>query len=398
MKNIGIVTAWFERGAGYVSYTYMSLLQKEGYNVFVYARGGEEDGKKDEKWNLPFVTWEKKKSLAARTSTQISERDFYKWIRENHIDLLLFNDQRAYDIVILTRKHFPDIPLVSYVDYYTEGILKTYLIYDALICNTHRHMQAMDFHPQSYYLKWGTDLEVYKPIRENHDQVTFFHSAGMSVRKGTEILIKAYIGAELYKNSKLIIHTQLPIEKVSDGYSKDDLGKYGIEVIQKTVSAPGLYHLGDVYVYPTRLDGLGLTMYEALACGMPVIATDYPPMNEVINDNVGSLVKLERNYCRFDAYYWPMSICDTDDLALKMKEYIDNRDLINTKGKRAREESEKQYDIFGRSNELKEIIENIHTIPHDKVFDSNTLRKEKVALKVERSKIRMGQFYHFFKK
>ena len=64
-----------------------------------------------------------------------------------------------------------------------------------------------------------------------------------------------------------------------------------IEFIEKTVSAPGLYFRGDVYLYPTRLEGIGLTICEALASGLPVITTNDAPMNEfVIDGETGYLV------------------------------------------------------------------------------------------------------------
>lgn len=114
----------------------------------------------------------------------------------------------------------------------------------------------------------------------------------MSSRKGTDILIDAFIDGKLYEKSVLVIHTQIPVERVCK-YDKLHLEKYGIQIIEKTVTAPGLYYLGDVYVYPTRLDGLGLTMYEALASGLPVITSDFPPMNEAVNCNIGRLVKIK---------------------------------------------------------------------------------------------------------
>src|SRR5437868_3055749 len=40
--KVGIITAWFERGAANVSRNYMEGLQKLGHEVFVFARGGEE--------------------------------------------------------------------------------------------------------------------------------------------------------------------------------------------------------------------------------------------------------------------------------------------------------------------------------------------------------------------
>src|SRR5699024_6606517 len=143
---------------------------------------------------------------------------------------------------------------------------------------------------QSYYVPWGTDTELYRPNYEKRadKQLTFFHSAGMSNRKGTNFVIDCFIEGEIYKEAKLIIHTQKNFER-NFGYNIKELEKFNVEIIEKSVTAPGLYYLADVYVYPTMLDGLGLTMYEALSAGLPVITTNHPPMNEVINNDVGYL-------------------------------------------------------------------------------------------------------------
>lgn len=352
--NIGIVTTWFERGAAYVSRSYMNLLEKENDSVFIYARGGEQQAQKDDNWNLPNVTWNGKLN-----TFKISIRSLLKWIKTNKIEIILFNEQQDFRILAKIKKYSPETIIGAYIDYYTEKLLPLYNIYDFVICNTKRHMQAMSHFEQKFYVKWGTDIKLFNA--ENHkknDKITFFHSVGMSPRKGTDILLNAFINGRLYEKSKLIIHTQIPIEKVC-GYSDEILKNYGIEVVQKTVSAPGLYYLGDVYVYPTRLDGLGLTMYEALASGLPVITTDYPPMNEVVDDNVGKLVKLERNYCRWDAYYWPMSICDENDLISKMSFYIDNPDIVEEHRVNARRKAELEYNLDDRSKEVHDIFTNV---------------------------------------
>lgn len=353
-KRIGIITTWFERGAAYVSRVYMELLQKAGYEVFIFARGGEIQAKNDEHWNLSNVTWSKK---GTRTF-EISEIELIKWVEKNSISLLIFNEQQDFRILSSLKKRKPKLILIAYVDYYTEATLPLFNIYDLLICNTYRHLQAMNFHPYAKYLKWGTDISLYKPLSNglNNDKITFFHSVGMSPRKGTDVLLNAFINGKLYDKANLIIHTQIPIDKVSN-YSETQLIKYNIKIIQKTVTAPGLYYLGDVYVYPTRLDGLGLTMYEALASGLPVITTDYPPMNEVIDNNVGKLVKVERNYCRSDSYYWPMSVCDESDLIEKMNYYIINKAKISSFKKNARLKAKTEFNINDRITELSKIIE-----------------------------------------
>lgn len=362
-QTVGIVTAWFERGAAYVSKLYYEALKKK-FNVIIFARGGEKYGKGDPKWDFPYVHWGKRYA-----GFKINKREFFKWIESNNIDILFFNEQREYSILAETKRKYPNIKLGAYVDYYTEDTLPFFNIYDFVICNTERHLQAMQFHKQAKFIRWGTDINLYKPQVEKYNlkkkEVTFFHSVGMSPRKGTNILLKTFINYGLYKTSKLIVHTQIPVEKVSD-YNKEQLEKYGIRVIQKTVSAPGLYHLGDVYVYPTRLDGLGLTMYEALSSGLPVITTDYPPMNEVVKSDCGKLVKVAKHYSRFDAYYWPMSVCDGESLAKCMKYYIDNPEKLVQEKVNARKRACKLYNWNKNSQQLPDVFENIKCYPLDK--------------------------------
>lgn len=350
---IGIVTTWFERGAAYVSKAYMQNLMRAGHKVLIYARGGEENSC-DSDWSGDYVTFGKR-----LYDEVVDKKHFFDWIVNNGIEAVLFNEQRSFDIVAETKKAFSAVKLGCYVDYYTESTLPWFDIYDFLICNTRRHETAMKKHPQKYYLRWGTDIELFHPKTrvKNDDTVRFFHSVGMSPRKGTDILLDSYIDGRLYQKSKLIIHTQIPIEKVC-GYGVQELNDYGIEIIHKTVTAPGLYHMGDVYVYPTKLDGLGLTMYEALASGMPVITTNSGPMNEIIDDEVGTLVEVEYYYCRKDAYYWPMSVCNKSSLIQAMEGYIDNPRHLIKQSEAARQKAVCLYDWTKRVEELNNIFVN----------------------------------------
>jgi glycosyltransferase involved in cell wall biosynthesis len=98
-----------------------------------------------------------------------------------------------------------------------------------------------------------------------------------------------------------------------------------ITLIEREVGEPGLYNCGDVYVYPSRLDGIGLTLAEASASGMPVITTDAPPMNEMVQHGAnGRLVAVKSYEQRQDGYYWPVSVCERASLVEAMQWYIDN--------------------------------------------------------------------------
>lgn len=374
--NIGFVTTWFERGAAYVTKAYVDAIAPY-HNTFIYARGGEKYAKDDAKWNKENVTW----GLNLH-GDKISFPHIKKWIDKNNIEIVFFNEQQNTDILYQLREYLPKIKIGTYVDYYKENTVHEFLLYDFLICNTKRHLSVFADHPQVFYIPWGTNIEIFKPqkIRESNE-ITFFHSVGMSTRKGTELLLNVFIKNNLSKKSKLIIHSQLDFLSQYN-ISKEILEENNIELHSGTVTAPGLYHLGDVYVYPTRLDGLGLTMYEALACGLPVITTNNAPMNEVINDKVGYLVDVERYYSRSDGYYWPLSEVNLDSLKDALLYYIDlyNNEDIQYYKKLAREEAINNWNWADREQDIVNIFEKVKKIDVDLNFrqlikERNTLKK-----------------------
>ena len=63
----------------------------------------------------------------------------------------------------------------------------------------------------------------------------------------------------------------------------------------------GLVRAADCYVSPHRAEGFGLTVAEAMALGVPVIATDYSGTVDFVSEDVGfplryRLVELDRDY------------------------------------------------------------------------------------------------------
>lgn len=365
--RIGFVSTWFERGAAYVTKQYADLLEKEGHDIYIYARG-ESYAIGNPKWDLPNVEWGKK-----LYDTCLDFKQFSTWIKKNSIECVFFNEQRDMQSVIRLKLEFPEVKIGTYIDYYTQNTIKDFKYYDFLICNTKRHFSVFNKHKQCYYIPWGTDIDLYKFNENSSDQIRFFHSAGMSNRKGTDVLIDAFIDGELYRNSKLIIHTQIPIEKLTN-YSVDSLNEHNISIIEKTVSAPGLYYMGDVYVYPTTLDGLGLTMYEALSSGLPVITTDCPPMNEVINIEVGRLVSVDDYKCRWDAYYWPLAYVNKKSLINSMKYYVDNQDIILQFRKKARKIAVATWNWDSRGKEVSKAFTESKLYKIDRSFLLNELK------------------------
>lgn len=333
--NIGIVTTWFERGAAYVSRAYRDVLATR-HNVFIYARGGEHYAVGDPDWDKEYVSWGTLATVPQLTN--INWAEFRRWIDYHELDVVIFNEQHYWDVILRCQEL--DIVIGAYVDYYTSRTVPYFWLYDFLLCNTRRHYDVFRTHPQAVYIPWGTDCAIYTPTADSNEDGTlrFFHSAGMggiNLRKGTDILVRAFQGVQ--GSARLIIHSQVGIERYGD--VKDLIRKDPrITFLHVTVKPPGLYHLGDVYVYPTKLEGIGLSIPEALACGLPVITTSNPPMNEfVIEGLTGKLVSVSESHQRADDYYWPESICSESALTSAMQEYVDNRELLSQQKRQARE-------------------------------------------------------------
>jgi len=356
--NIGIVSTWFERGAAYVSKQYMEILQKR-HNVYIFARSGELYAQGDPKWDFPNVYWSKRIN-SPFVVTAIDKKEFVNWIITRKIDAILFNEQHWWYPLIWCKEL--NIKTIAYIDYYTEQTVPLFGIYDFLICNTKKHFKAFEWHQGARYVPWGTNLSLYNNQNGPQDleKVVFFHSCGFDpVRKGTDLLLRAlsYLTENDYK---LIIHTQKDI-LISHPTLKEHINQLilynKLEIIEKTVSAPGLYLLGDVYVYPSRLEGIGLTISEAISSGLCVIVPDCDPMNEFVHSDFGQVVKIERLYSRYDGYYWPQNNVDIKDLAVKMDWFIRERKNIKQMKLKAREYAVKYLDWDKNAIKVLDIVE-----------------------------------------
>ncbi len=359
--NIGIVTTWFDRGAAYVSKAYMEALSPD-HKVFIYARGGEKYARGDPNWDHEYVTWGK----ITKIKNDINLKDFYKWLSDNEIQLLIFNEQIWWNIVALLANS--KILIGSYVDYYKKNTVKFFRLYDFLLCNTKRHYSVFKNHPNALYIPWGTNLELFfpRPKPFNKNLLIFYHSAGMggvNLRKGTDILVKAF--TNVVGDVRLIIHSQVGIDHypvIKETILKDKR----IIFLCSTCPPPGLFYWGDVYVYPSRLEGIGLTIAEALASGLPVITTNSAPMNEFIIDNYnGRLIPIETTSARKDKYYWPEVICSETELTKAMQFYIENPLILEYHKKQARLSAEKHHNWKKNSSKISSDITTFKKIKKD---------------------------------
>lgn len=380
--NIGIVTTWFERGAAYVSKNFRdTLLSNENNNVFIFARGGEDYAIGNKNWDVGNVFWSKRKKIPG-IGQVIDKSDFYNWVKANKIELIIFNEQH-WLIPLLWCKELK-VKTVAYIDYYTEETIPLFDVYDAVICNTKRHFTAFRNHNAAYYLPWGTQLDIFKPTNTglvNKEVVTFFHSCGRDkYRKGVDLILKAFDAIQ--DDFKLIVHTQVEFKNQEHlKLIKSLQDKNKLEIICETVPAPGLFHLGDIYVYPSRLEGIGLTIAEALASGLGLVVTNMQPMNEFSDEKNSLLVNVSYQYSRYDAYYWPMCEIDVEDLKTKLESLCENKEQVLAMKKEARIYAEKHLNAEKNLMVLNEIVREVKFTPFSRELSLKIMSFEKQGLK-----------------
>lgn len=126
-------------------------------------------------------------------------------------------------------------------------------------------------------LTWPIDLDKLPRRAVRGPARHFVHNAGLvdaDDRKGTRDTILAFNrlrGDDLRLTVRLQKNVTLPLTDER------------VEVLVGNVANVGdLYATGDTCVQPSKMEGIGFMVLEPACVGIPVITTDYPPMNEFI--------------------------------------------------------------------------------------------------------------------
>lgn len=221
----------------------------------------------------------------------------------------------------------------------------------------------------------GADTEYYNPNNEKldlqpvKDVFTFLSVFKWEHRKAPEILldaywqefnsqdnvaliIKSYWGDGRKKSDQRTVRDRINHYKQIKGYT-DTAPIYYTGSLFTDNDMKGLYTLSDVFVLPTRGEGVGLPYIEALSSGIPVIATNWGGQTDFINEDNGYLVDYEMeapsksfessiaphfNQIFTDNMKWAKP--SAESLKKRMREAYENKDVTRAKGLIGRQDME----------------------------------------------------------
>jgi glycosyltransferase involved in cell wall biosynthesis len=186
------------------------------------------------------------------------------------------------------------------------------------------------------------DLSTFSVNRKTHKGFKIVSAGGLDYRKGFDVLMKAFVKFSATCNDASLII-------MGDGPARDSLEGLASELeIREKFRITGQYvrsefaqelSQSDVFVLASRRETFGVVYAEALACGVPVIATRCGGPEDFVNDSNGILFDVD----------------DVDGLAKAMGYMHDNVSLFNSE--KIREDVQMKFSANEIAKELSEVFE-----------------------------------------
>ncbi len=259
--------------------------------------------------------------------------------------VLLIETPFNFDFFKIMHDRGVKVVMIPNVDSVSISTLRNYVDYiDLFLCHTRWTYKIYhDVYPdKTIRIPYPMDTEYFHPDKLQDVRVAFLHNhgyGGVGDRKGTGTLIAAFQQLRgQYPGAAMRINTQLDSESgtvLSANIRGLTLHKENFEERMDT------YKMGRVYVAPSRREGLGLPILEAMACGLPVITTDAAPMNEWFTDD-RLLVKVFNNQTLPNSDIGTYDV-STFDLMTKMKDALHHMGEMAEIGKENRRIIEEKF-------------------------------------------------------
>lgn len=153
--------------------------------------------------------------------------------------------------------------------------------------------------------------------REKNDKFRFLIIGKFEARKGYDKLLEAFrkvfCGNEkvelIIKGDYFIDHEKkkIALEEFIGSFGCNNIKTFYGVLSEKDL--PFLYYHADAFVFPSRAEGWGLPLIEAIATGTPIVATNYSGHSEFLSEINGMYQEVRYKIGPIDdeefAKYWP---------------------------------------------------------------------------------------------
>jgi glycosyltransferase involved in cell wall biosynthesis len=383
-----ILTDNLPAGEGLIAFNLIKYLSRLNYNIFAAApkiniTKNLEDVQLFEIGNYTFFPAPDEFNYLLRWFLySLKIKKFFKTLKIAHTPdiiyyMLPFNLNQSYSPILnqplvvgpifypwiqLDENEYSDIEIKQKKEFVLFRKLKTFIKLQLKKYNKKKYIETLDnakkiivtldcvkkfidpkYHNKIIKIPIGTDTSHFKPFKILPENDTVLFLAYLVKRKGLEYLLKAI---ELVKKQipgiKLLIAGDGPdkqyfLNMIEDLNLKDNVELYGHIPHNQTVN---LFQKAQIYVLPSLGEPFGMSLVEAMSCGLPIISTNCGGVPEVVGENNQKFLVEPRNHIQ---------------LAEKISELLLDYDLCTKVGNNNRDFVVRNYDwriIAGKYNNL----------------------------------------------
>jgi len=212
------------------------------------------------------------------------------------------------------------------------------------------YLAEHDFHlPNIQLIPNGVDTNCFTPVcadtvPNERAQVVVCVSR-LSYQKGIDVLLQAWrLVQQESPMARLIIVGTGPIQVQLERLAQELDIRDSIELTGLRHDVPEQLHRGDIAVLPSRFEGMPNAVLEAMASGLPCVATRVSGSEDIIQHGVNGLLVESEDY---------------QGLAEALLELLCDAVLVRRLGQAARETVEKQYSLEHITDAYVELYEKI---------------------------------------
>lgn len=201
--------------------------------------------------------------------------------------------------------------------------------------------QELNFPGEIRVIYNGIDTEMFSPAPQSHrDTIKVLFSGNLSLRKGAQWL--PLIAEKLNKGITILFTSGLRTkDRIPARINLLNIGQIPYSRM------PDIYRNADILLFPTVREGFGLAAAEAMACGLPVVATNCSSLPEIVVDGKSGYL---------------CEVGNVDEFAQRINELADSQPLRMEMGGFNRARIEEKFNlqqmIRGYTNLFTEVYES----------------------------------------
>ncbi|MBW4540470.1 MAG: glycosyltransferase family 4 protein [Myxacorys chilensis ATA2-1-KO14] len=200
----------------------------------------------------------------------------------------------------------------------------------------------------------GVDSERYSPGRstlnaEFRAERIFLYQGRVAPEKNVESLLKAWKTSEMNLNSKLlIVGNHGPLATSLMPFYGPEHGIHWLGFIAEEQRRIEILRGADVFILPSLVEGLSLSLLEAMSSGLACIATDAGADGEVLEDGAGVVMSTQRV---------------TAQLKTLLPLFQDHSEITALLGQKARQRVLDRYTLSRNITQVEELYEAVLQLP-----------------------------------